>query len=120
MQQLIGKAALEKQLKALNILDEEDQLQSLTEVITSYEKYFEILGDKLSLQYGGSLAHHSSLHKTKGLFKNSIPELITSVKRHWANNFSDSYKQGRRYLAASISNALYRRNQSVLGQVHPI
>lgn len=52
------------------------------------------MGDEISLQYGGSIAHHANLSKKKGLFKNALPELWTSVKRHWANNFSDSSKQG--------------------------
>jgi hypothetical protein len=94
MQQLVGKYALEKQLRALNLIDENISLNNLPDLVRNYEKYYEKLGDKLSLQYGGSIAHHSSLHKGKGFFRNSIPELITSVKRHWANNFSDSYKQG--------------------------
>jgi phosphatidylinositol 3,5-bisphosphate 5-phosphatase len=51
------------------------------------------MGDEISLQYGGSIAHHASLSKKKGFFKSAIPELWTSVKRHWANNFSDSSKQ---------------------------
>lgn len=60
----------------------------------NFQKYFETMGDEISLQYGGSIAHHASLSKKKGFFKNAIPELWTSVKRHWANNFSDSSKQG--------------------------
>lgn len=94
MQTLIGKYVLEKQLRALNLIEDDVWLTNLPDLVRKYEKYFEVLGDKLSLQYGGSLAHHSSLDKGKGFFKSSIPELITSIQRHWANNFSDSYKQG--------------------------
>ena len=48
------------------------------------------MGDEIALQYGGSKAHHSNFNnKKKGFFKSSLPELITSVKRHIANNFSD-------------------------------
>jgi len=46
------------------------------------------MGDIISLQYGGSIAHHSQLSKKKGLLQ-SLPELVTSVKRHLANNFFD-------------------------------
>ena len=52
------------------------------------------MGDEISLQYGGSIAHKSRLNKKKSIFKGALPELWTSVKRHWANNFSDASKQG--------------------------
>lgn len=60
----------------------------------TFQQCFGIMGDEISLQYGGSLAHHSNLNGKKGFFKNALPELWTSVKRHWANNFSDASKQG--------------------------
>ena len=47
----------------------------------------------ISLQYGSSLAHHSNLTKKKNIFKNAIPELLTSVRRHYANNFLDPQRQ---------------------------
>lgn len=109
MQQLVGRYALQKQLQAMNIIEETDQIHHFPEILENYEKSFEVLGDKLSLQYGGSIAHHSSLDRTKGFFNNFVPEFITSVKRHWANNFSDSYKQGEYYF---IINRCY---QSFLG-----
>jgi len=34
------------------------------------------------------------LNKKKNILKNALPEIITSVKRHMANNFSDPVKQG--------------------------
>jgi len=52
------------------------------------------MGDEISLQYGGSIAHKQNINKKKGIFKGAIPELWTSMKRHWANNFSDASKQG--------------------------
>ena len=93
IQQLIGKSVLEKQLKQLEIINEDENLIDYPEILEEFTRYYEVLGDKLSLQYGGSIAHHSSLGKGKS-FNNSLIELMTSVKRHWANNFSDSYKQG--------------------------
>lgn len=94
IQTLVGLRALERQLKSLNIIMNEENLSSSSEIFTSFQKSFEVMGDELSLQYGGSIAHHASLSKKKGFFKNAIPELLTSVRRHWANNFSDSSKQG--------------------------
>jgi len=49
---------------------------------------FEEMGDNISLQYGGSIAHHSNTGKQNKIFK-AVPELVTSVKRHFANNFTD-------------------------------
>jgi hypothetical protein len=46
------------------------------------------MGDVISMQYGGSIAHHAQLNVKKGIFA-SLPEMITSVKRHFANNFTD-------------------------------
>jgi len=54
-------------------------------IVDMYSK----MGDVISMQYGGSIAHHSQLQKNQKAFMNSIPELITSVKRHYNNNFKD-------------------------------
>lgn len=54
-----------------------------------FKTIFDEHGDLLSLQYGGSKAHHINLSKKKNFFKNPLPELLTSVKRHYANNFLD-------------------------------
>lgn len=49
------------------------------------------MGDSISLQYGGSIAHHASMGgKKKGL---GLGELITSVKRHYNNVVVDPSKQ---------------------------
>ena len=51
------------------------------------------MGDSISMQYGGSIAHHSQLDAgRKGIFK-AVPEWVTGIKRHLANNFSDPYRQ---------------------------
>ena len=53
---------------------------------------YDTMGDQISLQYGGSIAHHAQLGKKKGVLA-IASELVTSVKRHLANNFSDPYRQ---------------------------
>jgi len=53
---------------------------------------YDEMGDQISLQYGGSIAHHAQLGQKKGMFA-VASELVTSVKRHYANNFSDPYRQ---------------------------
>ncbi len=54
-------------------------------VVDLYQKN----GDLISMQYGGSVAHHSQLQRNQKAFMNSIPELITSVKRAYNNYFND-------------------------------
>ena len=50
------------------------------------------MGDSIPMQYGGSIAHHSQLDAgRKGIFK-AVPEWVTGIKRHLANNFSDPYR----------------------------
>ena len=53
---------------------------------------YDEMGDQISMQYGGSIAHHAQLGKKKGVLA-FASELVTSVKRHYANNFSDPYRQ---------------------------
>jgi len=81
-----------KQLKALKVIKKEE-LQLNTSLFHLVIKAYNSMGDNISLQYGGSIAHHSSLNKKKSFLKNSLPELLTSVKRHWANNFKDPERQ---------------------------
>lgn len=47
------------------------------------------MGDIISLQYGGSIAHKTDFgyHTKKNI------ELITSIKRYYSNTFTDQYKQ---------------------------
>lgn len=44
------------------------------------------------MQYGGSIAHHAQMGGKKGVLA-IASELVTSVKRHLNNNFSDPYRQ---------------------------
>ena len=56
-----------------------------------FHKLYEEMGDHISLQYGGSVAHHAP-GKKKG-FIATTTELVVSFKRHFANNFTDPQKQ---------------------------
>lgn len=60
---------------------------------SKFKKIFDDMGDVISLQYGGSEAHHTAVNKKKNFFKNALPELLTSMKRHYANNFLDPMRQ---------------------------
>ena len=53
---------------------------------------YQEMGDQISLQYGGSKAHHSVVGQKKGVLQ-SLPEFFTSIQRHLANNFTDPQKQ---------------------------
>jgi hypothetical protein len=48
------------------------------------------MGDSISMQYGGSVAHHAQMGKKKGY---GISEIITSVKRHYNNVVTDPSRQ---------------------------
>lgn len=77
---------------------------------------YEEMGDHISLQYGGSKAHHSAaVGKKKGVFQ-SLPELLTSVKRHLANNFTDPQKQNVFNLFLGIYQPL--RNKTPLWSIN--
>ena len=63
-----------------------------SDLFKSITSMYDEMGDSISLQYGGSIAHHAQLGKKKGFFA-AAAELVTSVKRHLANNFSDPHRQ---------------------------
>jgi hypothetical protein len=57
-----------------------------------FNRIFEMynkMGDVISMQYGGSIAHHASMGKKKGL---GLGEMYTSIKRHWNNMYIDPSK----------------------------
>jgi hypothetical protein len=76
-------------LQKLGVISVESEISPSSALGTGFKKIFDNHGDKIALQYGGSEAHHSNLDKKKNIFKSAIPELLTSVKRHFANNFLD-------------------------------
>jgi phosphatidylinositol 3,5-bisphosphate 5-phosphatase len=88
---LIGYYASLVQLKQLNLIKEiKTDLKS--EFYKQIFGMYEEMGDHISLQYGGSIAHHAQVGQKKGKLS-SISELLTSFKRHLANNFTDPQKQ---------------------------
>lgn len=86
-------------------------LESVHNVLKAYMDMFSVMGDRISLQYGGSEAHNkmkqggavsgastsvvSSSTATGGKSKgpNKGAELLTSVKRYYSNSFTDRLKQ---------------------------
>lgn len=76
---------------------------------------YEEMGDSISMQYGGSKAHHATTGKKKGVLA-SLPELVTSVKRHYANNFTDPQKQNALNLFLGIYQPL--KNKAALWTIN--
>ncbi len=59
-------------------------------VLKHFRNMFGRMGDIISLQYGGSIAHKTNIGLKK---ERKQIELITSVKRYLSNTFTDQYKQ---------------------------
>ena len=59
------------------------------------------MGDSISMQYGGSIAHHGQMGKKKGL---GLNEVWTSIVRHARNNLSDPGRQRKINLFLGIYN----------------
>ena len=89
----IGMYVLKKQLRKLGIILKSSEVKAASPLGIQFKNLFDDHGDLISLQYGGSKAHHSNLTKKKNFFQNVIPELVTSMKRHYANNFLDPQRQ---------------------------
>ena len=88
---MIGYRVALMQLKQLGLSDNE-HINMTSDLFKSITSMYDEMGDQISMQYGGSIAHHAQLGKKKGFFA-IAGELITSVKRHLANNFSDPHRQ---------------------------
>ena len=60
-----------------------------SEFFHAFFAMYDKMGDSISVQYGGSIAHHSSMGKKKGF---GIAEALTSIKRHFNNVVTDPSK----------------------------
>ena len=78
-------------MKALGLSDNE-HIKMKDRLFKEVTGMYDEMGDQISMQYGGSIAHHAQLGKKKGILA-IASELVTSIKRHLANNFSDPYRQ---------------------------
>ena len=61
------------------------------EIIFGFREMYERMGDFISLQYGGSIAHRKKIFKRMN--KKRPNEFITSIKRHFNNTITDQAKQ---------------------------
>lgn len=84
---MIGYYAMLNQLVALKLL-KEPLIQKSSEFFSNFIEMYNKMGDSISLQYGGSIAHRQG--KSKGL---GLGEYWTSFKRHINNVVQDPGKQ---------------------------
>eukprot|EP00743_Colponemidia_sp_Colp-15_P010772 GILK01011911.1.p1 GENE.GILK01011911.1~~GILK01011911.1.p1 ORF type:complete len:1109 (-),score=182.75 GILK01011911.1:135-3461(-) len=91
VQFFIGKHALACQLHAMGLL-QEPRLEFDAPLTSILSGLFEVMGDQLALQYGGSLAHHKHIYARTPLVQPSR-ELLTSLRRYYSNAFTDQEKQ---------------------------
>ncbi|CEM34996.1 unnamed protein product [Vitrella brassicaformis CCMP3155] len=87
----VGRCVLAHQLAALAFLPE-PKLDFDSQVVSVLSELYDLMGDHLSLQYGGSIAHKKYTRERPRMMKQS-KELLTSLKRHYTNSFADSEKQ---------------------------
>eukprot|EP01080_Neovahlkampfia_damariscottae_P009018 gene9018-1117_t len=83
----IGNDVLSKQLHALNLINDPNDVDIERFTATLNELYQE-LGDRISMQYGGSQMVSAGIHNRGGL-----KDVITNVTRYYSNNFKDENKQ---------------------------
>ncbi len=100
----IGVRALGKQFHTMGITSS-DELESDSMVILILMELYSALGDKISLQYGGSEAHKKVSSRSgivgSNLLNSVSPlqhpnkhtELLTSIRRYYSNAFTDRVKQ---------------------------
>jgi hypothetical protein len=86
-QSLLSETALIAQIEALVGWEVSEGVfhMSMSQFRTCYEE----LGDLISIQYGSSLAHKQKVSQTK----TKKLEFLTSIKRHFNNNITDSDRQ---------------------------
>lgn len=83
---LVAHQALEAQLKRLKLVE---TLSKQSPIFKLLSLMYEEMGDELSLQYSGSQAHRAISRYSSG----KTIEWVVSIKRHWANNITDSSRQ---------------------------
>lgn len=96
---VIGKIALEMQLKKLRIIDEDAELNSECEAVILLTRMFHDHGDTIALQYGGSnlvntVESYRNTEQSNYLYWSSHSrDLINTIKRFYSNSFTDGEKQ---------------------------
>ncbi|MCL7036185.1 hypothetical protein MKW94_013738 [Papaver nudicaule] len=89
-----GLAALGYQLNALGLIGR-PKIGQDDRLAIDLMGLYEMMGDVLALQYGGSLAQNKIFGLKRGHWKAAVhtQDLLRSVQRYWSNAYTDAEKQ---------------------------
>ncbi|CCI50050.1 unnamed protein product [Albugo candida] len=87
----VGRRALGQQLYALGIRNS-TFLENGSPLVRILMLLYSLIGDAISLQYGGSEAH-KNVKNSAGRENLKHRELLTSIRRYYSNSFTDTAKQ---------------------------
>eukprot|EP00210_Caulerpa_lentillifera_P003675 g3508.t1 len=93
-QYVYGLTTLGHQLNSLGLLDS-NELDPNCSLAYQLMEMYEIMGNVIALQYGGSEAHGKFFEKMRGRSRaiTKSKELLTSLRRYYSNAISDPEKQ---------------------------
>ena len=104
-QEMFGYTAMLLQLKKLRVIDKME-IQMRSQFFNLIFEMYNKMGDAISIQYGGSVAHRAGVSGGKKKFMQGLGEVGTSISRHLQNSFSDTGKQRVLNLFLGIYNPL--------------
>ncbi|GAX80914.1 hypothetical protein CEUSTIGMA_g8349.t1 [Chlamydomonas eustigma] len=89
-----GLAGFGRQLHALGVSDT-DLIDPDSSIAFELMAMYEIMGNTISLQYGGSEAHNMFFDRKKGEWEaaSKSKDLMTSIRRFYSNTYTDAEKQ---------------------------
>lgn len=90
----MGRSALKIQLFKMGFLKADSRLEFDSDCVTMLESLYEIHGDTLALQYGGSqLVHRIKTYRKTAAWMSQGSEVVQNLSRYYSNTFSDQEKQ---------------------------
>lgn len=90
----MGRSALAFQLHKMGFLKADSRLEFDSDCVTMLESLYEIQGDTLALQYGGSqLVHRIKTYRKTSAWMSQGSEVVQNLSRYYSNTFSDQEKQ---------------------------
>lgn len=90
----MGRCALAHQLHKMGFLKSPPRLEFDSDCVAMLESLYEIHGDTLALQYGGSqLVHRIKTYRKIAPWTSSGSDFMQNLSRYYSNTFSDQEKQ---------------------------
>lgn len=90
----MGRSALQFQLYKMGFLKSDTPLEFDSDCVTMLESLYEIQGDTLALQYGGSqLVHRIKTYRKTAAWTSQGSDIVQNLSRYYSNTFSDQEKQ---------------------------